>query len=221
MAIISLVITVPGFLILFVSGFMALGVVTFVLALGVGFFYWWSEQPPFTIKEVEKTLVFQDPQGHRAKVSRTQTARANQTGITEIWVGNIRTDGSIENVHVDGQPPDDDEIRVGVRRICKRYPRGQQRGQDYRMTISFDAIDSFANSTEVYEHLVTTKTKKLKMRINFHPDRPCGAVKAYLQYGGQTHQPLKDPWVSDDRTEVLFEMSKPKEGSEYALEWTW
>ena len=90
--------TIPPFLILFVTGFIALGVLALILALGVCYAYWWSKQPPFTIKEVEKTLAFQDPKGHRAKVTRTQVARANQKGITEIWVGNIRTDGSIENI---------------------------------------------------------------------------------------------------------------------------
>ncbi len=93
------------------------------------------------------------------------------------------------------------------------------------MTVSFDAIDSFADNPEVYEHLVTTKTKKLKIAIDFHPDRPCSSAKAYLQYGGQSHKPLKVPWISEDRTRVEFEMgnffSRPKEGSEYAIEWAW
>jgi hypothetical protein len=159
-SVVALALTIPSFLILFVTGFIALGILTLILALGAGAFYWWSKQPPFTIKEVDKTLAFQDPQGHRARVTRTQIARANQKGITEIWVGNVRTDGSIENVQVDGQPPDYDEVRVGVRRLCKRYSRGPERGQEFRMTISFDAIDSFAGNPEVYEHLVTTKIKR-------------------------------------------------------------
>jgi tRNA/tmRNA/rRNA uracil-C5-methylase (TrmA/RlmC/RlmD family) len=89
------------------------------------------------------------------------------------------------------------------------------------MTIAFDAIDSFAENPEVYEHLVTTKTKHLRMKVKFHADRPCRSAKAFLQYGGQSQKPLKDPWVSDDRTEIMFEMRKPKEGSEYAIEWNW
>ena len=61
--------------------------------------------------------------------------------------------------------------------------------------------------------MVSRKTKKIKMEVNFPRERPCVAASASLYYSGLPQSTLKSPLVSDDQSKEIFEVKNPKMGA--------
>lgn len=218
---VGIVIGIPGFLLLFVTGQIAVGVVVVFIVAGLIWFRSSLDQPEFTLLLVEKTLSFTDPQGHRAAFVRVQKARANHKGLREFWIGNMSVDGSMEDIRIDGRMPDYQQQEAGDTRICKRFSRPLNRGEVVDTKTTYFLIDSFPNNPDKLLHTVAYKTKMLRVRVNFHSDRPCRNARIYLRYGSQIYKSLPPPRVSADGCDVEFEVKRPKLGAEYCLEWEW
>lgn len=217
---------VPSLLLIFTE-WVVLGVLVLVFAFGlIGVFVWlrwFLEQPDFTLLDVSKTLTFQDKDAHRATHVDTRKVRANHKGITEFWFRGIGTDGSIENILINDKEPDCEQVRAGLKEVCKRFSSARERGDEFKVTSSFDAIDSFYENSDFHTYKVSSKTKKARITINFHREKPCHSAKVYLQYGSSPYKLLKTAQLkrSEDGREVELEIRNPKLGAEYRLEWRW
>lgn len=218
----GLLIGIPGFLLLFIKGNAVIGVLALIVIGCILFFRWYLNQPETTIIEVTKELDFHDPQARKATLVRHQTARANHKGITEFWVRNITSDGTIENILVDGKLPDEVRHVAGTIEVCKRFQRPLVRGRSESMNLSYDLIDSFdVGRTQAMIHTISSKTKQVRMVVNFHPDKPCTTAKLFLTFGGQEHKALQEPKISRKGRRIEVEIKRPQLGAEYYLEWEW
>jgi hypothetical protein len=61
--------------------------------------------PLFTYLEMNKHLAFKDATATVAELEATYHAKANHTGIQQLWFRGIHADGPVENITVDGFPP--------------------------------------------------------------------------------------------------------------------
>src|SRR5205807_1261047 len=68
---------------------------------------------------------------------------------------------------------------------------------------------------------LATQTKKVTMRIIFHPKRPVRDARHYLGYGGQAQSEIEKPVVSNNGLSVEVEFKNPKPGSYHTVEWDW
>lgn len=152
---------------------------------------------------------------------RTQKAKTNHKGLTEFWYRNISADGDIENILIDGNEPDEEKTEAGDRLVCKRFGRPLQRGDTFLMELSYDLLKSFSGNPEGLIHVVDYKTKKLRMVVNFHTDKPCRTARAFLRFGGQAHKPLPQPTLNSNKTKIEIEIKRPRLGADYYLEWDW
>jgi hypothetical protein len=218
---IGIILGVPGFLLLFFTSHVTSGLLVFAFVAVLVWVRWELGRPEFTILEIEKILTFHDSQASRATLVRRHKARANHKGLTEFWCGNISTDGSLQNVQVDGQDPHAMKTEAGDLRICKRFPRPSEHGEIYEMQLSYDLLKSFEGNPEGLIHVCSYKTKRLKMVVVFHPEKPCRSARAYIRFGGQPHERLPQPKISEDATRAEIELTRIKLGGEYCLEWNW
>jgi hypothetical protein len=218
---VGIVIGIPGLLVLFFTVQIAIGVFVVLIIGGLIWLRWYLALPDFTILEMEKRLVFKDPQAHKATFTRYQKARANHKGLTEFWIKGNSADGRIENVRIDDKDPDIQTLEAGDLAVCKRFHRPLERGQQEPMKLSYDIIDGFSGNPEGLIHLVSYKTKLFRMIIEFHEDRPCNSCRAFLRYGGKEHRTLPQPVTFAGGRRVEFEVKRPKLGAEYFLEWNW
>jgi hypothetical protein len=221
LALAGVLIGLPSFALLIVSGQVVIGVLVLVLIGGVIGVTVLLGQPQFTLLEVEKVLTFHDATAHMATLVRTQKARANQNGLTDFWIRNISADGSIENIQIDNHPPDDERHIAGDIQVCKRFPHPLKRGQIFTMVLSYDLIDSFSQLSEAVSHIVEVKTKKLQIIVHFHEAKPCLTASAFLRFGGQINKELPKPALEHRNRRAEHQGKRLKLGGEYSLEWDW
>jgi len=217
----ALVIGIPGFALLFVSGHAVEGAFAVTIFGGLIWLRWALSRPEFTIVELKKTLTFHDAHGHKATFERNQIVKANHKGLTEFWVKSISADGQIENLQIDGREPDHKRTRAGALEICKHFRQPLQRGETDEMLLSYVMIDAFPEDLESLNHGVGHRTRRLTIVVMFHHDKPCRSARAFLRYGGQIYKSLPQPNISNDSCKIEMEIKRPKLGSQIYLEWDW
>lgn len=194
-------------------------------AIGVSIRLWLERSgriPPYTLIDVATTLRFKDKHAQKATLVSDITLRANYAGLREYWHKGIRTDGPIENILINGQPPDGlekwlDEIAIG-----ERFPQPLRKGDVVTMSVSFDLIDAFKGDREFYIHEVYSRTEKLRVRIEFHPERPYYSARIYMQHSGRKTLLSDKVLQKSEGGKILeFEQVSPSLGTRYYLEWEW
>lgn len=218
---VGIIIGVPGFFLLFFSGQVVIGLLLLVIVIILIWLHVVFNRPEFSLLEVEKKLEFHDPQACRATLVRVQTAIANHTGLREFWVGNVTADGKIENILIDNKEPHYKKQESGSLLLGKRFNQPLKRGQRFTMRLSYDLVNSFNASSESLIHIVSYKTNRLRLVVQFHPDKPCRSARAFLRYGSQIQKYLPIFNISEDKCLIELEVKKPKLGAEYVLEWDW
>lgn len=221
LGLIGIVLGVPGFLLLFFKGNFVFGILVVVLVAILVWVVFEVNRTEFTILEVEKRLTFHDSIAHRATLVSSQRVRSNHRGLSEFWCRNISADGPIENVLIDGREPDETSMEAGDMQICKRFPHPLAWRQRIQMVVSYDLINSFPGNPEGLIHTVDRQTKKLRLVVDLNSCKPCAVARAFLRFGGQVYKSLDDPEVSEGRSVISVEVSNPRQGGEYYIEWEW
>jgi hypothetical protein len=151
-------------------------------------------------------------------VSRPQTAVNNHLA-TEFWVRGLSSDGRIENIRIDGKPPDEVRTEMGKYHICKRFNHPLKPRTKFKLHIEYDLKDSFPGlHSESLLHSADIRTKKVTLEVRFHAERPARSAKFFLRFGGQENE-LGKPAINGLLLSATIK--NPKIGSEYELEWEW
>jgi hypothetical protein len=219
----GIILGIPGLLIALFSDAVIVAVI-FLILCGVLFWVrWWLNQPLYTLACVEKVLTIEDTVGNKARLVRFHEGVANHRGLQEFWCRNISADGTISNVLIDNHAPDYTERRAGDLQVGTRFREPLERGEKFKMVLSYDLTDSFLRTPEALIHVTESKTKKLKMVVILPPDRPATNALATLSFGGQPHRRLVPPRLTGQVTgeRIELEIKAPKLGAEYRLEWNW
>lgn len=222
LAIVGVVIGIPGFVIFFLSDKWAHAVVVaFVVCACVAWFVYTvyrDRQPVFTILLLEKKLEVKDAQGTEAVFTRRQRVRINHKGITEWWCRNLAADGTIEDILIDGAPPDETVKSSNALHVCRRFDP-KNRGEVWESTLTYRAVNSFVKNREEYIHYTAFKTKKVTIEVRL--PRQCGSAELYLTYSGEQRELLSAPQVSQDKMTITCEIKRPRLGAQYHVRWSW
>jgi hypothetical protein len=221
LALIGILIGLPGFMILFFNGQVVAGFLVVVMIAGIIWVRWLQTQLDFTLLEVTKTLTFHDVTGHEATLIRRQTARANHKGLIQFTIKGITSDGVIDNILIDGKPPHEQFTEAGRIGVRKHFSKPLDRGDIDDMELTYDITDGFNKATETSAHKVAYKTDKVKLIVIFHPNRPCFNPRASLRFGGNLYKNLTGLKVIGNNARIEIEIKKPKIGSDCYIEWDW
>lgn len=127
--------------------------VTLVLLLALFFTLYRSGRgPQYATLSMKKTLEIVEADGSLARMRREQHIRVNYGQLSEIWCRNIVADGSIQNLQIDNEPPDDEKSMGCLLSICKRFSTPLFRGQEAIFVWTYDLLDSFPARTEAMDH---------------------------------------------------------------------
>lgn len=224
---VGVIIGLPGFVDYFFGDQTALGVLSaligILIVLGIFGLRWLLNQPPFTILNTEKTLKFEDEHGYKASHVDVREVRANHKGPTEYWFKELGVPEALRNILVDDSQPDAQETELGLHRVCKRFQHALGWRESFSTKLTLNIVGAFPNTRETYIHKVVDSTKEAKLRIEFHPSRPCVKAKVYLGYGGGSYEPLENARFtrSDNGKELELRLKKPQRGQYYRVEWDW
>jgi hypothetical protein len=120
------VIGLPGFIDYFLGEKTVIGVLSAlvgaIVILSAVLIRWLLMQPPFTVLNTEKTLIFEDERGHKASHIDVRTVRANHKGLSEYWFKELGRPDALDNLRIDDQPPDmSQQIAMMVRRVPRKH----------------------------------------------------------------------------------------------------
>jgi hypothetical protein len=181
---------------------------------------WEQNRPLFTFLDVSRCYRFVDEAASLVKVETTVKMRMNHSGIQQFWFRNINVDGMVENAQIDGSAPYAIERKAGAWEFCKQFDHSQRSGTVATVALTYDLRDSFPKSQEGITHSTATRTKKLTIRIKFHPNKPARQIKAFKSGGGSMEAPLDTPVISGDGS-VELQVNNPRTGGYYTVEWKW
>jgi len=226
LSLVGVVLALPGVLLLIFSDQMTIAVLVLLLAAlvigGALGWRWHINQPAVTLLKAEKTLSFEDEQAHVSVVDYRLRIRAYHKGLQLFRLANVSTDGSVGEIWIDGQRTTLSRISAGQGEVSKEFSGPLDRGQERDIRLWIQFFDSFDGPTQRWTHVVGHKTKRVSLKAQFHSERPCKSVRAYLRYGGQVHRNLNEKVrVSEDRCEVTLELRRVRLGEEYTIEWDW
>jgi hypothetical protein len=177
--------------------------------------------PLYTYLEVNKVLKFHDAAAHSATVNVTYRARANHTGLQQLWLQKISADGRVGNFMVDGQPASLKRSIAGSLDIGKEFERVLKKNEERTVSFSYDLTDSFPAKREGHTHIATTKTRKFHRRIEFHTARIGREPRCFVDAGGGLEHDLDPPRILNSGSVFEDEVLNPKVGAYYTVQWVW
>jgi hypothetical protein len=179
--------------------------------------------PTWTYEHVHKVLTFKDANASLATIETVIDARANHTGVTQLWFRNMSADGSIDNFRVDGiaVPPHQVKKKGGSLELCKQFDVPLSRGETRTVTLICDLHDCFSEPQEGITHVTTTITKKLTLRVVFHSAKPPRTAHFFFGGSGGIDTSLKEPKKLDNGLTLEAQVESLDTGAYYTLDWTW
>lgn len=177
--------------------------------------------PQYKTLSMKKTLDIRTVDGCRAHLYREQRIRVRYGHLCEIWCRNIVADGSIENLRIDGAPPDDYETTGCLLSICKKFDEPIFRGQEVTVLWTYDLLDSFPANHEALEHEVTPGMQHLELTVRLPEGRLGRNAALHELYAGEPAKQLKAPVVGENGRVFQATQKSMAQGSTIRLSWDW
>jgi hypothetical protein len=183
-------------------------------------------RPHITLLELDTEVRFHDKDAHHATQAETRKAQANYPRITEFWFRGINADGEIRNLLIDDKSPHNQRTHAGAIEAVKRFSRELRQDKAFTIRMSYDMFDSFRENPEFVRHQVRTLQGSLRVRVYFHPGKPCTSARVYVHPVYQRERLLDEGKEvtltrSDDGRELEYTVPNPELGADYRLEWNW
>lgn len=226
LAAIGIVLALPGFFLLFFTEQETVAAVCVLLAAVICaaavLLRYFTNLPPFKVKLLESSVTIYDRDGKRAEVKRTYTARSNFRQQNVMSHKNIGADGSVVNICWDGKPVLKEHIRERMHEweVDIHFDLPLQQWAEFKGTLSYEVIDSFPRSREGVVYGVEHATSRAMLRVTLPNDRPCKTATA-VKMTGAGEDPIGGLVVSENNTKLELEVKRPRQGSRYAIYWTW
>lgn len=218
----SQTIALISFLVLGLTAVIA-GVVSYVSSKKLDDMSKTLEEPPITICEIRKVISFED--GDSTKSSHTDYRKVRVNHTTEptfYWFKNLAPVDSIANIYIDGAEPDKTVEEAHSLRVGKHYSHGFDRGQEFDVELKLDWYGAFPDGDkEFHRHIVLDKTERLRLCINFHPDRPYSNPRVLSGPGPGSYREATDTTLTEHANQIEVEVSNPEVCKQYYIEWEW
>jgi len=226
LAVLGIILGLPGFLLLLVNGYRAEAILS--LGLGLTLFStpiligWFLSRPPYFFSEAKVALRFIGDSVRTATLTKEYKIRPNQRHLTVLSLRNIAADGFVSNLQWNGAPIQKDWIRevLGEYEITIHFEGPHALWREFSGMLSYDVTDSNNGNPEAFVYAPDHPTKLATIEVSFPPSRPCLAARAYRMEGaGQI--PIPAPEVSENRLRLKATLRHPQPGAEYWFWWDW
>jgi hypothetical protein len=227
-AVVGLLIALPGFFELFLTGHQTEGTLAVLLGFVVVGFAWIIQYilslPSFSAKSTEVKLELDmDKTGSVARITKHHELRPNteaqrlvirhnggRGGSKEFsWKGES---GLIEKV---------EEIKVFADTVVTvLFAPPIPRWRPFTGALSYHLIDSFLEKREFFAHVVEFPAKTLTIKVVFPKERPCLEATAARRVGANEKR-LDDLKRLHEGELVELTLKRPAVGSEYWIRWNW
>jgi hypothetical protein len=225
-AVLGLLIALPGFFELFLTGRQTVGAIAVLLGFAVVGFAWIIQYilslPSFSAKSTEVKLEL-DKTGNVARITKSHDLRPNTEAQRLVirhnggrggskdfrWKGES---GSIEKV---------EEIKVFADTVVTvLFAPPLSRWKFFKGELSYRLMDSFSDKREFFAHVVEFPAKTLTVKVVFPQDRPCLDASAARRLGAKEER-LDDLKRLHGGELVELTLKRPPVGSEYWIRWNW
>lgn len=226
LAVAGVILSLPGFLLLFLNrnetvgaAFVLLGLVVLLAAL---IYHYWTEIQPYTVIEMEGQLVIKTRDGASATLTKQYRIRPNYSHLNTLTHRSIASDGRVENIRWDDQPvPPANISRVlGEYHVTVNFRPPKQRFKAFDGKLSYDLLDSFPASREVLGYVADFPTKQARISVELPADRPCHNAEVYVSRGAG-EKLMKPPTRSANRCSIAVTLKRPATAARYNIYWDW
>ena len=177
----------------------------------------------YAVTEYESTLELLDVNGREAIFQKRQQVRYLQDHII-AYQDQAWGDGRIlQNYRcVPGYPVD--RYQLGHKTLILISLREvKQRGDVDEFNIQWGIQNGFRKSQESWETEINHRTKHLRMQVIFPKDRP-PLRRVCIEASSQIVHPISGEFqqrLPDGRSQMIFEIDRPRLNERYILKWDW
>jgi hypothetical protein len=230
LAVAGLLVSLPGFLLMFLSTQRTVAGMTVALGLALvvaGFIVLRERaKPPFTMKAISIRLEFVGGSNPKevARITRSYKFVANFPHMKVLVNRSIGADGKIENICWDGQPVVLQHLKSqgGEYEATVIFNEPLIRGQVYQGSLSYDAIRAFTGPREYLLHVVDFETTALSFEILLPDSAPARAAMAFLRKGGMAQAPIPEVELLDSGKRINLTLPFPTHvGNRVEVAWDW
>jgi hypothetical protein len=225
LAVVGILIGIPGVLVLFLTANQTLAIFAGFLAVALlaGAFYIRQvlNASPYSFSEAKVTLAF--PVDHQTAVlSKEYKIVPNFHNLRQLEHKNIAADGPIANIRWNdvAVPADRISHRLGEYEIRIDLPFAPKRWSEFRGKLSYECEGSFNGNPESIMYCVDFPTRRACITVEFPANKPCRSAYARI-IRGAGEMPIQDPVRSDDGSRIELNLERPPHGAQYVIYWMW
>jgi hypothetical protein len=226
LAILGVLLGIPGALALFLTSNVTLAVMAGVLAallLGAAFYIrYLFIAPPYTFPSVKVTLTFVNSE-KKAVLRKDYKIRPNFSHLKQLEHRNIASDGTISNICWNNVPvpPTHIKHRLGEYEVRVDLTVAPRLWSTFEGSLSYELDDSFDSINESMVYCIDFPTKSANIEILFPPNKPCKRAEVRKLHGlGEEHIGDK-PILSASGDKLELGITHPSHGANYAIYWEW
>ena len=225
LAIIGLIIGLPGFLLLFGPHFAlaSMAAMAGVVLLGAAAWVRYrTSLPPYTFKRIVTHLEIADSGGKLATITKTYKIRPNYGHLDILKHRNIAADGQLSEFRWNDKLIDENciERHLGDYVITVRFGACLPAFKEFPGKLSYKLVDSFCGDPEGLIWVSDFPTRLSILKVSLPQDRPCTSVSGHVYMGGIQKQ-LNSIQKSNGNKEIELKIRRPKTGAEYEIVWSW
>ncbi len=216
---INLTLIVFGVLVAILTDYVVIGLIFAISASLLVYDQFRQNKSAFTIADLRKKLTIHDTGGNKATLTQTQMTTACHVDNSEYWFKNIRVMGSISNFRVNDSDPAEKIKENGSYRICMKLPPELKMVNGSDLTLSYEYEDAFTQTEGILSHVVDNDTQRLHLTVDLPLGRSISSARFFCRHD-DVEEALLPPVVTG-QTKIEANISNPKLGAEYCLQWNW
>ena len=216
---INLTLIVFGVLVAILTDYVVIGLIFAISASLLVYDQFRQNKSAFTIADLRKKLTIHDTGGNKATLTQTQMTTACHVDNSEYWFKNIRVMGSISNFRVNDSDPAEKIKENGSYRICMKLPPELKMVNGSDLTLSYEYEDDFTQTEGILSHVVDNDTQRLHLTVDLPLGRSISSARFFCRHD-DVEEALLPPVVTG-QTKIEANISNPKLGAEYCLQWNW
>jgi len=216
---INLTLIVFGVLVAILTDYVVIGLIFAISASLLVYDQFRQNKSAFTIADLRKKLTIHDTGGNKATLTQTQMTTACHVDNSEYWFKNIRVMGSISNFRVNDSDPAENIKENGSYRVCMKLPPELKMVNGSDLTLSYEYEDAFTQTEGILSHVVDNDTQRLHLTVDLPLGRSISSARFFCRHD-DVEEALLPPVVTG-QTKIEANISNPKLGAEYCLQWNW
>ena len=208
-----------GIFVVLFTDYLFSGLIFSLCALLLLYIQYRQSKTAFTISSLERVLTIDDSSGSKATETQNYAIITNHSGHSAFWCKNIRSDGFVSYININGMAPAEQIQEDGSIQAAMTFESRLKTGQPFDLLLTFNHRNAFTGSQGVLAHTVDQETNRLHLVVELPKGRPVTSAKVFRKYEGVEKELL--PPIVSEHGRIEAEIKNPLLGAEYYLQWDW